>query len=366
MNAIGAFLRRSAQTKTTVRDEAAEKETRVISLRGAYRSIAMVQMATQLLIWMLLWLYADIHHTSWQAMLLMLVPAALLWLCWAFVPDRAPSVAATRLRLLLLPCLLLDSIILLNLMSLFCQLQLPTWPSHAIVLGLGLFTFANVAFSGRHGIPYGLSPLRWVLALFLVGSLALHGTPRMENLWPLWGFGTESTLRAALVGAGGVWGVALLFAMPREASPPTAKSRKRATLLWALLPIAVVTLWTLYTCALRPWPGSVLLNYKEKMSVLNWYGGTLPLFIFSTIQWLTLLPSSLSANAACATGYLCEAFPKLSKQAGGFLYLAPVVLLSMLPESGTLDFAYQIMPYRLALSAVAGIAITLLERRKPS
>ncbi len=357
-----SFLRRSFQTRSQVHDRADAAQRRAHSLRVACRVMAGVQILVQLLLWYVLWLYPQLLQSAWQGVLAQLLPALATWGLWSAIPARAPSPMALRLRLLLLPCAVVDSAALLETLSMLCQWQLPSWPSYGVALGLFLFVYLITALSGAHGAAYGVNQIRILLLLLFFGMLVPRAQPDVNRLWPLWGGGFPALLQGALGGVGGVWGVALLFALPKSAASPEG-DRRSTTLAWAFLPVLLAALWALGSCLGADWQFSAGLPPKEKMILLTWQGTDLLSLQATTVAWLMLLAASLVGNAASAVTLLEEAV-RLPRFLSAFLYLLPALVFAFLPEEKTLGLLELLLPYRLALSLGAGAAILLAERKR--
>ncbi len=366
MNQVVSFLRRSAQTQHTVKDRTQETQQRMQSIRVAYRLMVCVQMLAQLLLWIVLWLYGDVSLTTWQALFLQVLPGLGLWAVWSGLPQRTPSLAALRLRLLLLPCLLLDGCVLLMSLSLFCQLQLPSWPSHVVSLGLAALLFMTLLFSGQHGVAFGINQIRSFLLVLFVGVVFMDVKPDPDHLWPFWGEGPLVTLLSALAGVGNAWGVSLLFSMPREASPLPTPEKRSSTLPWTLLPILLASLWALWLCLCSTWQPANHLLPKEKMIVLTWRSSDLLSFQFSIVFWMVLLVAALAGNGSSALHLLDEAIPRCPKALAIALYLLPFLVFSFFPAEGALAFLQILLPFRFLLSLGVGLATLLLERKRPA
>ncbi len=361
-----SFLRRSAQTRTTIHDASTEDRKRIQSVRIAYRVMVCVQIITQLLLWVVFWLYADISRTSWEAMALQLLPALATWMIWSAIPRRTPSLLSLRLRLLLLPCALIDCCVLLSALSLFCQLQLSSWPSPAVSLGLTIFVFFAVSFGGKHGVAFGINQIRTLILLLFCGILLLRLEPDANNLWPFFGEGPGVMMRAALAGAGGVWGIALLFALPRDATPALPQEKRSSTLAWALLPVVMVCLWTFWLCLCGNWQSDNPLLPKEKMIVLAWRGSDLLMFQLATVSWLLMFIASVVGNTASAVHLLDEAIPRCPRRLVTGLYLLLPLAFTFFPEKQALDVLQLLLPYRMVLALGTGLVTLVVERKRPA
>lgn len=364
MHQAFSFLRRSLQTRSTVHDSSDAAHRRVQSARVAYRVMAAIQILVQALLWYILWLYPQLLRNAWQGILLQLLPALATWGLWSAIPARACSPTALRLRLLLVPCAMVDGSALLVTLSMLCQLQLPAWPSHGVALGLFFFLYLITLLSGVHGAAYGVNQIRVLLLVLFFGMLLPNGAPDVNRLWPLWGDGFSPLLKASLGGVGSVWGIALLFALPRDALSPHVQDRRSTTLAWGFLPVLLVALWALWTCLAGDWQFSAGLLPKERMIVLTWHGSDLLSFQATTAAWLALLSASLVGNAASAVSLVREALPRLPKFLSTALYLLPALFFCFLPPESALGLLALLLPYRLALCLGVGAAILLVERKR--
>ena len=76
------WFRRARQTLSTVknREEAQRQQRRAAC--AAYRTLGVLQLAAQLMLWVTLYAYDRLVQTTWQAALLLALPLAGLWALW--------------------------------------------------------------------------------------------------------------------------------------------------------------------------------------------------------------------------------------------------------------------------------------------
>jgi len=79
------------QTRTRVHSPAAQRRERQRGLQSASRTSGAIQLGTQLLLWIFFFGYDQSEQAVWQAVLMLFVPLAVLWLIWRQAAVDHPS-----------------------------------------------------------------------------------------------------------------------------------------------------------------------------------------------------------------------------------------------------------------------------------
>lgn len=373
MNTVSSWLKRSARTKTDIHTQAEEKQQRMHSLAASYRLLASVQIFTQLLLWATLWLFEEAVQASWQAMLLQIAPAILLWGLWRALPQRRLQKSSRWIRLLLLPCLWLDATVLFVPFVQFSFRQLLSWSVPWVAVVAGFIWWLTVATSGSHGVAFGVQQFKWLLLAGLALSLLTFSSGDPTRLFPFWARGIPATLQAALGGIGSMWGVALLFIAPRDARPlhesdygQTKRGLRRMDpsliCLAACWLLAMVCVFWLVLCA--PIGQTADAGVGEKLFVMAWRSSGVILFQISIMFWLFLLPCALAGTASFATMLVEEAMPRPPRALTSLLFVLVPVALSFLPSEAVMQVVRVALPWRLVPAVLCGGIILLVERRR--
>ena len=169
-----AWFKRARQTRTPVQGMQSEAKSRKHGIYAAYRTLGAIEITAQLLLWITLFCYDQTAHASWQAVVLLLVPTALLWALWQAGRRGIHARAGAFAGLVLVPCLVLDAAFLINTLTALMIELIPSYsrPLH-VLLSAGL-CFLTVCVSRENGVAYGAGKMGiWFLGLFLLGSVFL-------------------------------------------------------------------------------------------------------------------------------------------------------------------------------------------------
>lgn len=382
---IGGRLRRAAQTRT---DADTEDRLLVSRMRGtvrAYRTAAAMMTAAQLL----LWVYAGYDRAAqglWQAALLLIPGGVAVWAvsrrCWGMDPSRRPGgpgrgagwggsardasrpgYRAGGARrpwelLLLLPCLLLDGLVLMHtLLSLLHQLM-PSYPAGILRVVIPALLILGTLSGKRNGVAYGSHLWRWLLTGLLVW-ICLQGirSGGTERLFPLLGRGVPVTLGTALAGLGALWAVPLLFLLPEGQPVPvrSGKGKPSSALPFVLLPLGLCALASLMLCCMAPWRPEAAIPAGLRLLLPARIAGGMILSGLNALFWLALLMLALAITLMSGQKMGLWLFPGLKPAlpplvigllAAGSLWLWP----EGLPRAVT-----GLLPWRILLWAAAAV-----------
>ena len=365
-----AWLRRTRQTHTPVHDENALARERDSGLRLAYQALGAVQITLQLLLWLVMAAYDQTTQATWQAALMQAVPVAGLWLIWrnAALPERpaqtnGPSPSAWVAAALLLPCLFLDSYLLLRSAHALLTKLIPVFPDWLRVGIVTVFPLLTVWLGKGKGVAYGAYFMRFYLPVLFCLSTVLSGADiDASRLWPLWGSGLGPTALTALGGAGACWGVALLFLFPLEGRRGNLRdSRGTALCLW--LPVALCVLWALWMGLVTPWRAGDAPTPGYRMTALSRYSRSMLLNEAGVLFWISMIPLGLAGTVGGGERLLRGVLPGLPRfWAALFSMLPGVAGLCLLPTHPP-ELLLALLPWRSLLSALCGVALLMLGRR---
>ena len=333
------------RTRSRVVTPSAAKRQRQESRVKSLRALAGVLILCQILLWITFIGYDRTRQAVWQAAALQIVPLIILYLLWKKRDfDKSPF-----LLLPLVFCLLWDSCFAHFALSGFISQLIPHFPPWVGAAAPSVFVFLTVYWAGMRGVSDGAWLLRGAVGLlFIFGTVFLRASDRADRLFPLLGKGIPSTLSAALHGSGCVWGVSLLFALPRQESSKKALS-------FALIPFFLGLVWALWYGFIRPWEAGDSMAVAEKMMGLARHASSVTLYEMAGLLWMVLLPLSLCGSAACGLVFVKRAFPKTPRFLPILLFCAlPAALVLLLPGQ-TLSVLETLFPYRWVLSAASGL-----------
>lgn len=351
------FLKK-LQTRTSVfTSEAAERE-REKGKQTALHSMAVVQLAAQLILWVTFFGYDSASQAVWQSALMLLFPIMILWMAWKNAKTGLTLHSARFLLLPLLLCLALDASLLLCALGGFINQLTPQYPAWTGVMVPAVLCFLAALWSGRRGVSYGLSLLKApLMILFVFGTVFLRASSRADRLWPILGQGLASTALTALVGAGSTWGIALLFCF----SHPLPGKKTRAG--WILVPWALCVMWALWYGFLKPWAPGDSLAIGEKMMGLARHASSVILYEVAGLLWMLLIPTALCACFSSAERLLSAVIP----QCPYVLTLAALPLIVCIfllwqPEKA-LSAVELLGPYRAPLSLLCAVGLLAAGRK---
>ena len=366
---ITAWFKRARQTRTPVHTPSEAHKYGARAMLGAYRTLGAVQIAAQLVLWITFYAYDQTVQTTWQAVAMLLVPLAALWALWNAGAPALQTRAGALIGLALLPCLMADAAFLLRVISGHIQQLIPEYPLRADEIVPAVLCLLTVVFSRRNGVAYGAVALRWLLAaLFLLSTVLVSANAVGARLWPFWGQGVSKTALTALSGAGGLWGVALLFVMPPASMPGSPKARPLPgdaprSAFWAVAPWLAGMLWALWYALVRPWQSGDLLTIGERLTGLARHSSSIVLFELSSLMWLIWLPLALAGCVTSGDKLLRAALPKLPCPIAALIVLLPGTVASLLWPGQLLSVLRWVLPWRAALSLLAGIGMLIAAKR---
>ncbi|MEG0511622.1 MAG: hypothetical protein RR653_02765 [Clostridia bacterium] len=361
-----AWFRRSRQTRTPVHSPPAAQLSREQGTRAAYRTLFVIQMAAQLLLWVSLYGYENAMQTTWQAVLMLLLPLLALWALWRVGGSAVSTPMGARIALLLLPCLMLDAALLLYTTQSLLRQIIPSYSPTLDALLIAIFCFLTVCLGKQNGVAFGANCL-WglLLLLFLFSTLLLDADANPVRLWPLLGQGLQHTAMQALSGVGSLWGIALLFILPLG-KPTEIRSPmhpRMRTLLWALIPLGLGFIWALTYSMVRPWRVGDVMTDGQRLLLLGQQSNRVFLSQFPFLLLLLLPPIALSGCVMSGEKLLRNAAPKCPRSVAAALLLLPAVVLVLAFPAGPLAFLQALLPFRTALSALTGGLMLIIAKK---
>ena len=366
---ITAWFRRARQTRTPVHSTSEAQRYNARAMLGAYRTLGALQIGAQLVLWITFYAYDQTVQTTWQAAVMLLVPLAALWALWNAGAPAMQTRAGALIGLALLPCLMADAAFLLRVIAGHIQQLIPEYPLRADEIVPAALCLLTVVFSRRNGVAYGAVALRWLLAvLFLLSTVFLSANGVGARLWPFWGQGISKTALTALSGAGSLWGVGLLFVLPPCGMPGAPKRRPLSgdaprSAFWAVLPWLAGVLWALWYALVRPWQSGDVLTIGERLTGLARHSSSIVLFELSSLMWLIWLPLALAGCVTSGDKLLRAALPKLPCPVASLIVLLPGTIASLLWPDGLLGALRLVLPWRAALSLLAGVGMLIAAKR---
>ena len=349
-----------SQTTTVVHSE---KMRELVRMRTQQRENCLslcTLLYAQLLIMSALSLLSIASSGSWQSVLMLLPPAALL-----FVLGRISARRAQPPRLLqgvFALCFLSDmALCLLSLTELVCAYVLPHYPRALIALPTAVLC-ALALHSRQQGAAR--RTCAFLCAFFLLSLLIclLFALPEGDigYIFPLFGYGAAQTLRGTLYMTGGVWIFgALPFFVKRTQGAPLRRSRVDALPFLTLVLSALLLFFYAFLLPAPLLPGDwgfvlrLQLIMEMSPSILSW-----SLMLLS--RMLLLLSSY------CVAGdYCCECLHSALKKTRFPLYLPALfsALIILLPLHQLLSPLEVLLPARCALVLFA-LILSLFARKK--
>lgn len=279
------------RTKTDVNNEKTDQRLRDQALRRSLRAQVTLMILCQLLCAYLYLALPRARDGAWLVMLMLLAPLCLL---------AALSLPAGRLRkrpgagwthaALLLPCLTLDVALALTLL---CDLmkgaalcKAPTW----LIAAVGALVVAGCAFLGaKSGVSRACDLLRFIVPVLIVGLCWLSGAKLdAGSLYPL--LQAKQLMPAVLLGAGGVWTLALIL-------PPQGEEKTGWALLGGALAVLCAAAVALHGSLSVRWDVSVT-EMSRLEGLLMPVQGASPILEDGFLAAVTLL-LLLGASSAC-------------------------------------------------------------------
>lgn len=351
------FLKKRRTITSVLTSEAARQE-RESGKQAALRSMAVVQLSAQLILWVTFFGYDKAAQAVWQAALMLFLPIIVLWSGWKNAKHGLALASARFLLLPLMLCLGLDAALLLSALGGFISQLTPQYPPWVGMMIPAVLCFLTVLWSGRRGVSYGLSLLKApLMILFVFGTIFLRASSRADRLWPLLGQGLVSTASAALNGAGSTWSVALLFCLGH----PLQSKKQPAG--WILIPWLLCVMWALWYGFLKPWAPGDSLAIGEKMMGMARHASSVILYEVAGLLWMLLIPAALTACFSTAERLVSAALPKCPYMlALAVLPLAVCAFLLWQPEKALT--AVEILgPYRALVSFFCAVGFLIAGRK---
>lgn len=351
------WFHRLRQTRTSVHDESERQRQERGSLLNACRLSGSVQIAAQLLVWVPIFAYDRSEQTVWQAALMLLIPLLLLFFVWKKGAGAVGTRAGAWWTLPLVLCLMLDAALLLRVLAGYIGRLIPEYPYGLTVLAPLAACYVSVLLTRKNGASYGMWTLKWAFVfLFLTSTLLQGADGNAVRLWPLLGQGLGQTALTALMGCGGVWGVALLFLTPdgqgeKQGHPPA---------LYAAIPLVMGVIWSLWFALTRPWrPGDGLVIGERLMGIARHSSSTV-LYELTGLWWMLLLPCALIGGLTAAERLLRAVWPRLPRSLAALIPVLPAVILCVGWRDEMLSWLAVALPLRAAVSLIsgAGMAVT--------
>ena len=354
------WFRRARQTLSTVknREEAQRQQRRAAC--AAYRTLGVLQLAAQLMLWVTLYAYDRLVQTTWQAALLLALPLAGLWALWRSGETALSAPGGARWTLLLLPCLMLDAAVLMRTLAGYISQLIPEYPFWACAVVPAVLCWMAALLSRENGAAYGASLFRLLLlGLFLLATVFLNTNAHPVRLWPLLGQGPGKTAAEALAGAGSGWGVALLFVLPlhsRQSAAALSADRHAAgrAAVWTAVPWLMCVIWALWYAMVRPWRSGDMLEVGERLMGLARHSHSPLLYECSGLMWMLLLPLALTGCAVSGEKLLRCAVPRVPRSVAALLPLLPGTVAALVWPDELLNALGWALPWRALLSAAAG------------
>ena len=362
------WLKKTRQTRTDVTSQQSQQANRKRGELIAYRATLCTQMTAQLLLWVVLIAYNQSAHTTWQAVCLLAAPMALLLALWRGARKGLKASAAKYVVLLLLPNLLLDASVLTAALDGMMGEMIPSYSPHARVALICVLIFFAVVRSGNNGVAYGVACLKHLLLLlFVLATVFLGADVSTDRLWPVLGAGAGHTALTALSGAGAVWGVALLFAMPvrNESEQALAKQarKKPRFAAWAIVPLALCLIWTLWLCMARAWRPDDVLTMGERMMGLARGSDSILLTELAGLFWLLLLPCALCGCLMSAEKLTTNAFGKLPRWLPVLVFVGAAGAFAFFCDEVSISWLQPLLPWRAVVSAITAGGVWIMGKK---
>jgi len=338
------------KTHTRIHSRQAQKQERREGLAASIRTMISLMMGAQLLLWVVFFGYDRSVQAVWQSALMLIVPLLLLYFLWKDAPK------SPKLCLLLLPCLMADTALVLFALGGYISQLIPIYPDWVGIAVPAVIALLAALSAKPQGAARGAYAMKGLMALlFIFGTVFLRASNRADRLWPLMGKGLGVQGKTALLGSGSVWMAALLFILP-----PRDKKAAR----YALVPWAAGCVWALWFGFVRPWAFGDEMSIAEKMMGLARHAHSITLYEIAGLLWMLLLPLALCGCLSSAEMLALSAFPKCPRVLPMLAALVPgAACLLLLPEHMP-SLLETILPFRTALSLVTGAAVRLAKKEK--
>ena len=355
------WIQKNSRTRTEVHSQAQAVRQRRHARAAALRTVAAVQTAAQLLLWVTFSGYDGAVQAVWQAALMLAPAGAVLWLVWRGGEGAAESKTGSRTALLLIPCLWLDAALVLYALSGLIDYLIPEYPYPAGPAAAAAVGWLTVLSSRRSGVAYGTSALKIPLVLmFLLGTVFLRASSRADRLLPILGQGLANTGLTALGGTGCLWGAALMFLLPGR--PDKATPLRASGWLWAAWAAGAV--WALWFGFLRPWDPGDALSAGERLMGLARHAGSVINYSLAGLMWMVLLPLSLTGGISAGEVLARRVWPALPRTAAALLVPLPALLALLIWPAQLPDVLGLLLPWRGAVSLLCGLAMLWAARKE--
>lgn len=357
------WIQKNSRTRTAVHSQNQAVMERRQSRAAALRTVAAVQIAAQLLLWVTFSGYDSAVQTVWQAALMLAPALCALWLVWRAGETAIENKTGSRMALLLIPCLWLDASFVLYALSGLIDYFIPEYPYAAGPAAAAAVCWLTVLTSRRNGVAYGTSALKIPLILmFLLGTVFLRASSRADRLLPILGQGLANTGLTALGGTGSLWGAALMFLLPGR---PDSRTPLRAS-GWTWAAWAAGSVWALWFGFLRPWAPGDALSAGERLMGLARHADSVVNYSLAGLMWMVLLPLSLTGGISAGEVLIRRVWPDLPRTAAALIVLLPVLLALLFFPAQLPDVLGLLLPWRGAWSLLAGLAMCAAARKEGS
>lgn len=351
-SSILARLLKPKKSSGTPPPDRAVYQSRLAGTAVAYRRMASLLLAAQLLLWLMLHGDSPEAQTLWQSALL-LAPVGLgVWaisgLAWSKQTNRRPWE-----MLLLWLCLFGDGILLLHSLIAVLHRMMPSYPAGILRTVIPALLLGGVLLGRENGTAYGIGLWRWMLPLFLLPALWQSLTANgFDRLYPLLGSGLPHTLKLASGGLGAVWPAALLFALPPRMQPGMGGGKRG--LSHALVPTAGLCLCGLALCCAAPWlagggsgPGELILQLGRSC--------TIPAAGLYALFWMLLLMLGFCGVLHSGRRLAAQVFPKAKGWLAVLITALPALAVVWLFPEEQPPWLAGMLPWRLGLWAAAAL-----------
>lgn len=345
------------KTLTRVHSQRAKQKNAAAGRVRAQRTLVCMMTACQMMLWVTFFGYDQSRQAVWQSALMLIVPGAAVYALWKKGACALHSPLGRYVPLALVPCLLLDAAFALFAISAFIsQLmpQYPVWTGAAVPCGFALVTCVRARQRGVENGAYALKGL--MVILFVFATVFLRASNRADRLWPLWGGGWMTQIRTAVLGAGCLWTTALLHALPQREEKGGAR--------FAVIPWLAGCIWALWHGFVRPWSVGDDIAVAEKLMGLARHAHSVTLYEIAGLMWMAGLPLCLCGCTSVCSTMVQRAFPRCAHAwiSAAFLVCPLVLVLFFAPALPSL--LQTLLPWRIAVSLLCGLALVLLCRRE--
>lgn len=358
-----SWFKHARQTHTPVKNQREEILNRERGITASYRLCTAVQIAVQLVLWVVFYAYDRSVQTTWQAAIMLLLPLMVLWALWRAGARALLTNAGKLLPLALLPCLMLDATLLVRTTAGMVEQLIPEYPQIIRPLIPSILTLLTVIMSRENGVAFGTSTLKWfLLILFALATVLVGSSAHPSRLWPLLGQGLDKTALTALGGVGGVWGVALIFLLPvrKKVSAREHELLEKHSLWWTLLPWVLCVIWALWFSLTNPWRSGDMLPIGEKLMGMARHSFSIGISEMTGIMWIVLQPVALAGCAMSGEKLFRAAVPRLPRSLAAALVLLPGVICNICWPNDVMGALSKVLPWRAALSLLVGACMAIV------